>query len=123
MLPLIAKKRVNVETADLPGPPAPLYFCGAQLLEVFPLLNLIGNVSLGVGALSYAGQFNIMAVGDADAYPDIEVFTASARNELHSLAGARKPVTQRSEWLGPTNSFHRSPPAGQRSPPHLRPRQ
>ncbi|HEY5151324.1 MAG TPA: wax ester/triacylglycerol synthase domain-containing protein [Mycobacterium sp.] len=94
MLPLIAKKRVNIESADLPGPPAPLYFSGAQLLEVFPLLNLIGNVSLGVGALSYAGQFNIMAVGDADAYPDIEVFTASARNELQTLSGARKPVTQ-----------------------------
>ena len=30
----------------------------------------------------YAGQFNVMAVGHADAYPDIDVFTASARNEL-----------------------------------------
>jgi diacylglycerol O-acyltransferase len=35
---------------------------------------------------TYAGQFNVMAVGDADAYPDIDVFTASARNELHALA-------------------------------------
>jgi diacylglycerol O-acyltransferase / wax synthase len=94
MLPLIAKQRVNIETADLPGPPAPLHFAGAQVLEVFPLLNLIGNVSLGVGALSYAGQFNVMAVGDADAYPDIEVFTAGARNELSALIGAGKPATR-----------------------------
>jgi len=36
---------------------------------------------------------NVMAVGDADAYPDIDVFTASARNELHALAGQLKPVT------------------------------
>ena len=48
---------------------------------MFPLLNLVGNESLGVGALSYAGQFNIMAVGDADAYPDIDVFAASARDD------------------------------------------
>jgi diacylglycerol O-acyltransferase / wax synthase len=94
MLPLIAKQRVNVETADLPGPPAPRYFSGARVLEVFPLLNLIGNVSLGVGALSYAGQFNIMAVGDADTYPDIDVFTAGARNELSALIGAGKPTTR-----------------------------
>jgi len=94
ILPLIAKKRVNIETADLPGPPTPLYFRGAQLLDVFPLLNLVGNVSLGVGALSYAGQFNVMAVGDADTYPDIEVFTASARNELSALIGAGKPATR-----------------------------
>jgi diacylglycerol O-acyltransferase / wax synthase len=86
MMTFIAKKRVNVETADLAGPTSPLNFAGGRLLEVFPLLNLIGNVSLGVGALSYAGQFNVMAVGDADAYPDIAILTASARTDLITLA-------------------------------------
>ena len=60
------------------------------MLEVFPLLNLVGNVSLGVGGLSYAGQFNIMAVGDADANPDIENFAIGARNELGALCFARR---------------------------------
>lgn len=69
MLKLIVRQRVNLVSADLPGPQTPLYFAGAQLLEVFPLLNLLGNVSLGVGALSYAGQLNIMAVADRDAHP------------------------------------------------------
>ena len=73
MLKLIVRQRVNVVTADLPGPPAPLYFAGAQLIEVFPLVNLLGTESLGVGALSYAGQFNVLAVADADTYPDIDV--------------------------------------------------
>ncbi|HEX6760495.1 MAG TPA: wax ester/triacylglycerol synthase domain-containing protein [Propionibacteriaceae bacterium] len=85
MLKLIARQRVNVVSADLPGPDTPLYFAGAQLIEVFPLLNLLGNESLGVGALSYAGQFNVMAVADADAYPDIDVFAASARDDLRAL--------------------------------------
>jgi len=67
---------VNLTSADLPGPPTPLYFAGAQVLEMFPLLNLIGNVPFGVGALSYAGQFNIMVVADAEAYPDPDVFAA-----------------------------------------------
>ena len=86
MLKLIVRQRVNVVSADLPGPQAPLYFAGARLIEVFPLLNLLGNESLGVGALSYAGQFNIMAVGDADTYPDIDVFAASAHDDLCALA-------------------------------------
>jgi len=98
MLKIIIRQRVNVVSADLPGPQIPLYFAGARLIEVFPLLNLVGNESLGVGALSYAGQFNIMAVGDADAYPDIDVFAASARDDLRilveSIAQARG---QRSE--------------------------
>ena len=88
MLKLIVRQRVNVVSADLPGPQAPLYFAGAQLIEVFPLLNLLGTESFGVGALSYAGQFNMMAVGDADTYPDIDVFEASAHDDLRALAEA-----------------------------------
>lgn len=94
MLKLIVRKRVNVVSADLPGPQTPLYLAGAQVIEVFPLLNLLGTQSLGVGALSYAGQFNIMAVADADAYPDLDIFAASVREDLRllveSCAGARR---------------------------------
>lgn len=85
MLKLIVRQRVNVTSADLPGPPVPLYLAGARLLEVFPLLNLIGNVSLGIAALTYTDQFNIMAVGDRDAYPDIDVLAARLRDELDAL--------------------------------------
>jgi hypothetical protein len=55
------------------------------VLEVFPVLPLIGKVSLGVGAMSYTGQFNITAVADRDTYPDLEVFAAGVREELHAL--------------------------------------
>ncbi|MGZ4435399.1 MAG: hypothetical protein ACXVW7_17510, partial [Trebonia sp.] len=53
-----------------------------------PLLNLIGNVVLGVGALSYAGRFDVMAVADRDAVPDLAVFLAGARDELRVLTAA-----------------------------------
>jgi len=49
------------------------------------VLPLIGKVSLGIGALSYAEQFNIMAVADRDACPDLDVFAKSARDELRAL--------------------------------------
>ena len=88
LLPRIARQRVNVETADLPGPQQPLYFAGAELLELFPLLNLIGNVSLGVGAISYAGRFNAMVTADGEGYPDLDEFTQAARAELQSLDDA-----------------------------------
>jgi WS/DGAT/MGAT family acyltransferase len=89
VLKLISRQHVNVTSADLPGPEVPLYFAGARLLEVFPLVQLIGTVSLAVGAMSYAGQFNIMVVADQDAYPDLDVFVAGARDELRSLAAGR----------------------------------
>jgi diacylglycerol O-acyltransferase len=86
LLKVLNRHPVNVTTADVPGPQEPVYLAGARLLEVFPVLPLISNVSLGVGALSYAEQFNITVVADQDAYPDLDVFTTSAQNELRALA-------------------------------------
>ena len=93
-LALMGRRRVNVTTADLPGPPVPLYLVGAEVLEVFPILPLIGWVSLGVGALSYAGQFNILVVADRDAVPDATAFTDGLREVMPALQPLpRQPVT------------------------------
>jgi diacylglycerol O-acyltransferase len=79
---------MNTYAANVPGPPVPLYFAGARLLEVFPVVPIIGNVSLAVGALSYAGQFNITAVADREACPDLEVFAQGVRSSLEALAAS-----------------------------------
>ena len=50
---------MNTYAANVPGPPVPVYLAGARLLEVSPIVPILGNISIGVGALSYAGQFNI----------------------------------------------------------------
>jgi diacylglycerol O-acyltransferase / wax synthase len=79
--------------ADLPGPTESLYFAGAKLNEIFPLLNLLGTESLGIGALSYAGQFNIMHGLVAE---EIDAFAANARNDLRALAESVASVRDRS---------------------------
>jgi diacylglycerol O-acyltransferase / wax synthase len=79
---------MNTYAANVPGPPVPLYFAGAPLLEVFPVVPIMANVSLGVGALSYAGQFNITAVADREACPDLEVFAEGVRGSLDALAAS-----------------------------------
>jgi WS/DGAT/MGAT family acyltransferase len=88
LLKILARHPISVTTADLPGPPGPVYLAGARLLEVFPLLPLIDKVSLGVGALSYAGQFTITMVADADVCPDLDVFAAGAERELRAVAAS-----------------------------------
>jgi len=88
LLKVLDRHPVSVTTADVPGPQQSVYIAGARLLEVFPVLPLVAKVSLGVGALSYAGQFNIMAIADRDACPDIDVFAASAREELQALTAS-----------------------------------
>ena len=95
LLRAVIRQRVNVTSASIPGPEVPLYLAGARLLEVFPVLPLIANEPLGVGALSYAGTFTIGVVADRDAYPDIDVFAAGARKELHALGVSTYPTSVR----------------------------
>ena len=78
------RQRVNVTTASIPVPTGPLSLCGARARGV-PVLPLIANEPLGVGALSYAGQFAIGVIADRDAYPDLDVFMAGAREALQAL--------------------------------------
>jgi WS/DGAT/MGAT family acyltransferase len=89
MLFAVMRQRVNVTTASIPGPTESLYLADARVLEVFPLLPLIANEPLGVGAVSYAGALTIGVVADRDAYPDLDVFVTGAREELDALGVSR----------------------------------
>jgi WS/DGAT/MGAT family acyltransferase len=80
------QRSVNLVVSNVPGPPIPLYLAGAPLLEVFPLLPPMGNLTLVAAALSYAGQLNLTAAADRDSCPDVEVFAHGVRAALDDLA-------------------------------------
>lgn len=73
---------MSTYVANVAGPRLSLHFAGAPVLEVFPVVPLMGNISVGVGALSYAAQFNMMAVADRDLCPDLEIFVEGMRRSL-----------------------------------------
>ena len=77
---------MNISVSNVPGPTVPLYLAGAPLLEMFPVVPITGNMTLGVGVLSYAGQLNLTAVADQDTCPDVEVFAEGVRRALDELA-------------------------------------
>jgi hypothetical protein len=87
LLKAVARQRVNVTTANIRGPEHRLYLAGAEVLEVFPILPLVGTVALGVGGVSYADAFNIGVAGDRDTYRDIDVLAAAIGAELDVLVG------------------------------------
>ena len=64
---------VNLVVTNVPGPDGPLYVLGARMLEAVPLVPLAGNLSVGVAALSYAGQLTAGILADPVACPDIDV--------------------------------------------------
>ena len=79
------QRLVNLLTSDLPGPPEPLRFAGARVLELFQIGIVQGNIAISVGALSYAGQLNLGIVADRDAVPDLVEFTEGMSDALEQL--------------------------------------
>jgi uncharacterized protein DUF1298 len=61
------QRSVNLVVSNAPGPPVPLYLAGARLLELFPMMPVMGNLTLVAAAVSYDGQLNLTAVADATA--------------------------------------------------------
>lgn len=82
----MARQRlVNLLVSNLPGPPEPVGFAGAQVLEMFQFGVVQGNVPISVGALSYAGHLTLGVVADG-AVTDLEVFVAGMTRTLSQLA-------------------------------------
>ncbi len=82
----VHQRFVNLSVTNVPGPPVPLYVAGARLLELFPMVPIMGNITLDVGVLSYAGQLNLTAMADQATCPDLEVFAQGVRGALDDLA-------------------------------------
>jgi WS/DGAT/MGAT family acyltransferase len=89
---MVTRQRTyNVSVTNVPGPPQRLFLAGAPLLELLPVVPIVGNFTLGVGALSYTGQLSLLAVADHDACPDVEVFAHGVRGALRVLAASVAP--------------------------------
>ena len=54
---------------------------------------LSGNVTVGIGVVSYAGQLNISVIADRDNCPDLPVFISGLDRSLSGLNGAAMTTT------------------------------
>jgi len=84
----------NAYVTNLPGPQAPLYLFGAELLEPYLFTPLLENLGLAVGVLSYNGRFCWGLTADYDRLPDVAELASLLRSsfeELADAAGLRAP--------------------------------
>jgi diacylglycerol O-acyltransferase / wax synthase len=99
ILRLMRRQRlVNAYVANVVGPTEPLRLMGARLLEIFALVPITANVTLGVGVISYAGQLNLTVVADQASWPDLTVFVDGlerAWSQLTDRALRSRPTTHR----------------------------
>lgn len=97
---------VNVVVTNIPGPPMPLYFLGARMVESVPIVPLGGNLTLGIAILSYDGNLTLGLHADRDACPDLAVLADAVRDEfemlfqLHHLPGAPTAASDGADGAG-----------------------
>jgi hypothetical protein len=86
---------VNVIVTNVVGPPAPMYIMGARILEILPIIQLVGNVGLTLCAFSYAGEMFLVVTADATGFPDLDVLMDGMEGDWSALMGVQRgePVT------------------------------
>jgi WS/DGAT/MGAT family acyltransferase len=83
---LVARQRAfNLVITNVPGPQIPLYSLGREMLEVYPVLPLADNTTLGVALLSYNGKIGFGLLGDYDTAPDLAVLAEGIEKSIAEL--------------------------------------
>ncbi len=76
---------VDVIVTNVPGPPMPLWFLGARMEACIPIVPLVGNVGLGVAALSYGDHLTVSILADPATFPEVDALSRAVRREIESL--------------------------------------
>ncbi|MGD8316459.1 MAG: wax ester/triacylglycerol synthase family O-acyltransferase [Myxococcales bacterium] len=75
----------NVAITNVPGPPTPLYFLGAQMHAIYPMMPLFPNQALSLAVLSYDGKVFWGFNSDWDALPDVHDLVAGIVRQFRDL--------------------------------------
>ena len=90
----------------MPGPDVPLYLLGGRMLVVIPL-PLVGNLSVGVAAISTNDLFTVGVLVDPDACPDADVLIAVTERCFAQLFGSGRLGQERTTQRGCSSSYLR----------------
>jgi WS/DGAT/MGAT family acyltransferase len=87
---LYGTRLFNITITNVPGPQQTLYAFAAPMLEVYPLVPLAAEHSIGVAAASYDGNVFIGVVADRDTVPDFEVFLGALEASVEELVAVSR---------------------------------
>lgn len=83
---LVARQRAyNLVVTNVPGPQIPLYSMGREMIEVYPIVPLSDNTTIGIALLSYNGKIGFGLLGDYDTAPDLGVLAEGIEKSIAEL--------------------------------------
>ncbi|MCU1356002.1 MAG: wax ester/triacylglycerol synthase family O-acyltransferase [Acidimicrobiales bacterium] len=80
----------NVVISNVPGPPFPLYYAGAEMIASYPMGPVMEGVGLNITVMSYRGSMDFGFMVDRDLVPDVWDMAdrvKAALTELQEAAG------------------------------------
>ena len=90
-----APMRINTLVSNVPGPPMPLYMCGARITGIFPSSVILEGMGLNVTVFSYEERLDFGLHVDPDLVPDAWALAdgiKAALAELLAASGLGKPT-------------------------------
>jgi len=82
---MYATRLFNLTITNVPGPRTDVYAFGARAEEVWPIVPLAAEHSIGIAVLSYAGNVCFCLNADPDAVPDLEVLRGGIEAAIATL--------------------------------------
>ncbi len=85
----------NLVISNVPGPPFPLYFAGAEMVATYPMGPIMDGAGLNITVLSYRDHVDIGFLADEELVADVWDLAADvgpAFDELVELAGVSDPT-------------------------------
>ena len=80
---LVARQRAfNLVVTNVPGPQFPLWSFGREMKEVYPVVPLSGNTTIGIALFSYNGTMGWGLLGDYDTARDVGVLAESIEKSI-----------------------------------------
>ena len=86
----------NLVISNVPGPPVPLYFMGAEITALYPLGPIMHGAGLNVTVMSNNGEMHVGLIACRESMPDVDALVRHFPTELARLKEAvavRGPAT------------------------------
>ncbi len=78
----------NLVISNVPGPPVPMYFSGAQVRALYPLGPVFHGAGLNITVLSNNGIVHVGVIACRESMPDVDTLAQRFESELAALKAA-----------------------------------
>jgi len=102
----------NVIISNVPGPPFPLYYAGAEMVAAYPMGPAMEGTGLNITVMSYRDSIDIGFMVDRELVPDVWAMADAvdgALDELRVAAGLPLAAAPRARATAATATRRRAP--------------